>query len=128
MPEDIEIPEPAETFHPMEYVIEELEHRGISPDMAGRMLHRMIGLKTTEWFEFIAGGPVDQRLADGLAQLFGTSAEVWMMLQRAYDRMHGTEQGDLIDAYFTDLNERVCDGQPHKLNCACPWPAEPGGH
>jgi plasmid maintenance system antidote protein VapI len=86
MPEDITTPDCCETFHPMEYVLDELEARGISPDMAGRMLHRMVGLRTTEWFEFIGGGPVTPKLATGLSSLFGTSDEVWLKLQRAYDR------------------------------------------
>ena len=79
-------PDPAETFHPMEYVLDELEARGISPDMAGRMLERMVNLSLLEWMEFIAGGPVTRKLAIGLSQLFGTSAEVWEKLQRAYDQ------------------------------------------
>jgi len=76
---------PAETFHPMEYVLEELEARNISPDMAGRMLKRMVDLSLTDWFDFIAGGPVTPKLAKGLSTLFGTGEEVWHKLQRAYD-------------------------------------------
>jgi plasmid maintenance system antidote protein VapI len=82
------VPDPAETFHPFEYVLDELEARKISPDMAGRMLQRMAGIKYLQWMEFIAGGRVDDRLAGGLALLFGTGIEVWLKLQRAYDLQH----------------------------------------
>ena len=81
--------DPAETFHPFEYVHDELEARRISPDMAGRMLHRQSGIGLDKWLGFIGGGvSVDEQIACGLARLFGTSEEVWLKLQRAYDLQH----------------------------------------
>ena len=88
------MPDPAETFHPMEYVLDELEARRISPHMAGRMLSRMVNLSLCEWMAFIGGGPMTKKLAIGLSELFGTSVEVWLKLQRAYDQTHSIQRVD----------------------------------
>lgn len=96
--------DPAETFHPFEYVHDELEARRISPDMAGRMLHRQSGIGLDKWLGFIGGVvPVDEQIACGLARLFGTSEEVWLKLQRAYDLLHHNDGS--TDAPSTDPHQ-----------------------
>lgn len=71
------------TIHPGEYLRDELNYRGMSiKDAACRLGWSALCLR-----EFLAGkSSVDESAANAIARLLGTSSEVWLNLQRAFDR------------------------------------------
>jgi len=72
---------PAEVFAPGVFVRDELEERGWSQTDLADILDRPVGLVN----ELIAGKRgVSPETAKGLAAAFGTSAELWMNLEAAY--------------------------------------------
>ena len=77
------MPEPAETFCPGEYIREELDWRGWSgPDLSTRT-----GLRLSLIHELISGDRVvTGHIAKHLACVFDTSTELWLKLQRAWDK------------------------------------------
>lgn len=75
-------PQPAERFHPGEYIREELEARGWSIET---MVERS-GLRRDLIEELIAESrPVTRLVALCLANAFGTGDVVWRNLQKCYD-------------------------------------------
>lgn len=83
---------PAEAFHPGEYLADELRARGWT---ARHLAHEMTGhLETnTLTIELILGAPVygahiDQEFAAKIGDAFGTSADLWVNLDRAWHRWH----------------------------------------
>lgn len=80
---------PAEVFPPGEFIREELDARGWSQADLAAILGRPPRLIS----ELVAGKrAVTPETAKGLAQAFGTSAELWMNLESAYrlSRVRGT--------------------------------------
>src|SRR5438876_4686670 len=79
-----------ETFAPGEYISEELEARGWSQlDLA-----EILGRPPQAVNEVIKGKrAITPDTARGLAEAFGTTAQVWLNLQSAYDlaRLHQTD-------------------------------------
>lgn len=76
---------PAETFHPGEYITEEMEARGLTViDMLSR-------LESLNWnqnlLRMLLGGytPLTDRMAEDVAGVFGQDAQTWKNLQRASD-------------------------------------------
>lgn len=76
-------PEPAEVFHPGEYIAEEMLERGWCPGclslrsgMSVALIQSIIHQKrgVTPW------------TASLLSKAFGTSAELWVRLQATYDK------------------------------------------
>jgi addiction module HigA family antidote len=76
---------PAEVFPPGEYIRDELEARGWTQvDLAF-----IIGRPLQTVNEIVAGRKaITPETARGLAEAFGTSAEVWMNLESVYRRTH----------------------------------------
>lgn len=74
--------QPAERFHPGEYIRDELKRRRWSLRYLARVSRQPI-----EHLRFIINGelPVTLRVAKGLALAFGTSANFWLNLQFTYD-------------------------------------------
>lgn len=74
---------PAEVFHPGEFIREEMRARGWTIDY----LAALLGWQPTA-LRLIRNGHrsvVPDGAALDLAKVFGTSAEFWLNLQRAYD-------------------------------------------
>lgn len=72
----------AEAFHPGEFVREEMEARGWSQVDLAEILGRPPRLVS----ELLAGTrSVSTETANGLAEAFGTDAQLWMNLQTSYD-------------------------------------------
>ena len=70
------------TFHPGAFLREELEARGIEamffPDQHG--------MNRQHFYDVINGtGSIDATMAEQLAAALGTSADLWLNLQRQYD-------------------------------------------
>jgi HTH-type transcriptional regulator / antitoxin HigA len=71
----------AVVFAPGEFIREELEARGWTHAELAKIMGRP--LRTIN--EIIAAKrPITPKTADGLAKAFGTSADVWLNLERAY--------------------------------------------
>lgn len=74
---------PAEVFAPGEYIQEEIDERG----WIREQLAWALGLSQVEVVELLKGrSRVTPEIAERLAKLFGTSAQMWLSLQAAYDR------------------------------------------
>jgi HTH-type transcriptional regulator/antitoxin HigA len=87
-------PNNAEAFAPGEYISEELEARGWSQlDLA-----EILGRPPQAVNEVIKGKrAITPDTARGLAEAFGTTAQVWLNLQSAYDLARlNQSQGDLV--------------------------------
>ena len=72
----------AEVFHPGVFIRDELEERGwTQADLA-----EIVGRSTRQVSDVLRGkGSVTPEMACVLAGAFGTSAEIWVNLQSAYD-------------------------------------------
>ena len=82
---------PAEVVHPGVYIRDELEARGWSQVDLSEILGRPPRLVN----ELIGGGrSISPETARGLSEAFGTSADVWMNLQSAYNLWHSEAQDD----------------------------------
>ena len=89
---------PAEVFHPGEFIREELDARGWTQDDLAAIIGRPIQV-----VNLIINGKkeITPRTATELAAAFGSSAELWMNLQSAYD---------------LSLEEAACDDIKDKAN------------
>ena len=74
---------PCEPFHPGEYIREEIDARGWSPEKLSRL--SAIGLP--EIYDLLAEKiRVNKEIAKGLSRAFGTDPVTWLNLQAAYGR------------------------------------------
>lgn len=72
-----------EPFPPGEYIQDEMAARGWTEDRMAESL----GISRQHLSELYAGKvPLTQSLAKAIAQVFGTSALVWLNLQWSYER------------------------------------------
>ena len=84
---------PAESFLPGEYIAEELEARGWTQTDLAEILGRPLRLVN----ELIKGKrSITPETARGLAQAFGTSAELWMNLESAYQLSRVASPDDAV--------------------------------
>ena len=76
---------PAQCFHPGEYIRDEMEARGWNvAELAKRMsVHSMPVEIVTSLIE--CKQDITPNIAFGLRRAFGTSADLWMNLQKAFD-------------------------------------------
>ncbi len=73
----------SDRFHPSEYIREELAARGWD---AAALADAMGGWSLPRVQEILAGNiRITKLVAIGLSSAFGTGAQVWMNLQRAWD-------------------------------------------
>lgn len=73
---------PAEVFHPGEHIIDELCERWWS----SKYLSRISGISFNKLGGILEGtADIDSDVANSLSRIFGTSAEYWMNLQRAWN-------------------------------------------
>jgi HTH-type transcriptional regulator/antitoxin HigA len=81
---------PAEVFHPSEYIVEELEARGWTRDrLATEMRGEDWGTDRLAIDLYLEIGPTNPgcrlgAMADDLARVFGTSAELWRNLEASW--------------------------------------------
>jgi len=84
---------PAESFLPGEILADELEARGWSQSDLAEILGRPVRLVN----ELVLGKrSITPETANGLAQAFGTSAELWMNLESAYQLSRVRPQTDAV--------------------------------
>jgi HTH-type transcriptional regulator/antitoxin HigA len=84
---------PAESFHPGVYIRDEIEAR----DWSQLDLAEILGRPPRLVNELIGGiRAVSPETAKGLSEAFGTSAEIWMNLQSAYDLWRSQESSDEV--------------------------------
>lgn len=97
---------PAEVFPPGDFLSEELQERGWSvPDLAAELSHHGFGFISVASYlrEVIAGTEsVTPNLAAGLSEVFGTSADFWLNLERMYQEWHvarppASERGQVVE-------------------------------
>lgn len=86
----------AEAFPPCDFIKEEMEYRGWDVER----LAKEADIDPLRMFEVVEGTrQVHPYIADGLAQAFGTSREVWVNLQDAWDTHRtGIDPDDWRDA------------------------------
>ncbi len=73
---------PAEVFPPNEFIRDEMESRGWRVED----LAEQAGWTTALTSEVLAGRKVTRLIAYGLGQAFGTSYQMWINLQSAFDK------------------------------------------
>ena len=82
-----------ETFLPGEYILDELKERGWSQTD----LSDILGYSPTVISEIISGKrTISIKFAQALAEAFGTSAQLWLNLQNAYDLTLVSSSKDII--------------------------------
>lgn len=69
-------------FHPSEFIIEEMEERNWT--LVDISHYSQIDADRIQ--NVINGGRISRSIAKGLSQAFGTSAAMWMKLQKSYDQ------------------------------------------
>lgn len=79
---------PAESFHPAEYIEDELQARGWSyADLAQRMGMDDFDLHLCEIDLYLTRHPglrMDQQFAESIGRAFGTGAETWLGLEKSW--------------------------------------------